>query len=157
MVTSTDDNVLRQDMPSALQKVESAAKLLEEAAKMSQVPLSLFDMWRICSWNLVSFITLKHMNNYLKRLVFYNLILNLFWYFWAKTMKVFRLFIMQFWMTSKNLYFFVSFFPFAVELLILNSFKDLDKLNKVMGVWFKIWSSLQKMFKNDSKIIFMLR
>jgi hypothetical protein len=37
MVTSTDDNVLRQDMPSALQKVESAAKLLEEAAKMSQV------------------------------------------------------------------------------------------------------------------------
>jgi len=44
MVTSTDDNVLRQDMPSALQKVESAAKLLEEAAKMSQVPLSLFDM-----------------------------------------------------------------------------------------------------------------
>lgn len=40
MVTSTDDNVLRQDMPSALQKVESAAKLLEEAAKMSQVSLS---------------------------------------------------------------------------------------------------------------------
>lgn len=37
MVTSTDDSVLRQDMPSALQKVESAAKLLEEAAKMSQV------------------------------------------------------------------------------------------------------------------------
>ena len=37
MVTSTDDNVLRQDMPSALTKVESAAKLLEEAAKMSQV------------------------------------------------------------------------------------------------------------------------
>ena len=37
MVTSTDDEVLRQDMPAALQKVESAAKLLEEAAKMSQV------------------------------------------------------------------------------------------------------------------------
>jgi hypothetical protein len=37
MVTSTDDCVLRQDMPAALQKVESAAKLLEEAAKMSQV------------------------------------------------------------------------------------------------------------------------
>jgi hypothetical protein len=37
MVTSTDDDVLRQDMPSALTKVESAAKLLEEAAKMSQV------------------------------------------------------------------------------------------------------------------------
>jgi tRNA isopentenyl-2-thiomethyl-A-37 hydroxylase MiaE len=41
MVTSTDDNVLRQDMPSALQKVESAAKLLEEAAKMSQASLNL--------------------------------------------------------------------------------------------------------------------
>ncbi len=39
MVTSTDDCVLRQDMPAALQKVESAAKLLEEAAKMSQVRL----------------------------------------------------------------------------------------------------------------------
>ena len=37
MVTSTDDVILRQDMPSALTKVESAAKLLEEAAKMSMV------------------------------------------------------------------------------------------------------------------------
>jgi hypothetical protein len=42
MVTSTDDCVLRQDMPAALQKVESAAKLLEEAAKMSQVRLIVF-------------------------------------------------------------------------------------------------------------------
>ena len=37
MVTSTDDVILRQDMPSALTKVESAEKLLEEAAKMSMV------------------------------------------------------------------------------------------------------------------------
>jgi hypothetical protein len=37
MVSSTDDNILRQDMPAALVKVESAAKLLEEAAMMSSV------------------------------------------------------------------------------------------------------------------------
>jgi len=37
MVSSTDDQILRQDMPPALIKVESAAKLLEEAAMMSSV------------------------------------------------------------------------------------------------------------------------
>lgn len=34
---STDDAVLKQDMPQALQKVESAAKLLEDAATLSQM------------------------------------------------------------------------------------------------------------------------
>ena len=41
MVQSTDDGILKQDMPSALHKVENAAKLLEEAATLSQIdPLS---------------------------------------------------------------------------------------------------------------------
>ena len=41
MVQSTDDSILKQDMPSALHKVENAAKLLEEAATLSQIdPLS---------------------------------------------------------------------------------------------------------------------
>ena len=37
MVQSTDDGILKQDMPSALHKVENAAKLLEEAATLSQI------------------------------------------------------------------------------------------------------------------------
>ena len=37
MVQSTDDNILKQDMPSALHKVENAAKCLEEAATLSQM------------------------------------------------------------------------------------------------------------------------
>ena len=41
MVQTTDDGILKQDMPPALTKVESAAKLLEEAATLSQIdPLS---------------------------------------------------------------------------------------------------------------------
>ena len=36
MATSTDDVILQQDMPQALNKVELAAKLLEEAANLSQ-------------------------------------------------------------------------------------------------------------------------
>ena len=41
MVQTTDDSILQQDMPPALHKVENAAKLLEEAAKLSQIdPLS---------------------------------------------------------------------------------------------------------------------
>ena len=51
MVTSTDDNVLRQDMPSALVKVESAAKLLEEAAKMSQVRIEFRQYYLDCFWD----------------------------------------------------------------------------------------------------------
>ena len=37
MTTSTDDSILRQDMPQALHKVDSAARLLEEAAKLSRI------------------------------------------------------------------------------------------------------------------------
>ena len=37
MTTTTDDSILRQDMPQALHKVNGAAKLLEEAAKLSRV------------------------------------------------------------------------------------------------------------------------
>ena len=41
MVQTTDDSILQQDMPPALHKVENAAKLLEEAATLSQIdPLS---------------------------------------------------------------------------------------------------------------------
>ena len=36
MASSTDDVILQQDMPQALNKVELAAKLLEEAADLSQ-------------------------------------------------------------------------------------------------------------------------
>ena len=39
MVQTTDDGILKQDMPPALTKVESAAKLLEEAATLSQITL----------------------------------------------------------------------------------------------------------------------
>ena len=37
MTSSTDDSILRQDMPQALHKVNGAAKLLEEAAKLSRI------------------------------------------------------------------------------------------------------------------------
>ena len=37
MVQSTDDGILKQDMPPALHKVENAAKLLEEAATLSHM------------------------------------------------------------------------------------------------------------------------
>ncbi len=37
MSTSTDDRILQQDMPQALRRVEEAAKLLEEAAKLSKI------------------------------------------------------------------------------------------------------------------------
>ena len=37
MVLTTDDNILKQDMPSALNKVEEAAKLLVEASRLSKV------------------------------------------------------------------------------------------------------------------------
>ena len=37
MVLTTDDKVMQQDMPPALNKVETAAQLLEEAAMMSQM------------------------------------------------------------------------------------------------------------------------
>jgi vinculin len=37
MTTTTDDSILRQDMPQALHKVDGAAKLLEEAAKLSRI------------------------------------------------------------------------------------------------------------------------
>lgn len=41
MSTSTDDLILKQDMPQALNKVDDAAKLLVEAAKLSKIdPLS---------------------------------------------------------------------------------------------------------------------
>ena len=41
MTTATDDDLLRQDMPQALHKVNNAAKLLEEAAKLSRIdPMS---------------------------------------------------------------------------------------------------------------------
>ena len=41
MVTSTEDVILQQDMPHALNKVEEAAKLLEDAATLSKVdPMS---------------------------------------------------------------------------------------------------------------------
>ena len=41
MTTTTDDSILKQDMPQALHKVNGAAKLLEEAAKLSRIdPLS---------------------------------------------------------------------------------------------------------------------
>ena len=33
-INSSDDNILRQDMPAALQRVERAAKLLEEASAL---------------------------------------------------------------------------------------------------------------------------
>lgn len=36
MTATTDDVILQQDMPQALNKVELAAKLLEEAASLSQ-------------------------------------------------------------------------------------------------------------------------
>ncbi len=37
MTSTTDDSILRQDMPQALHKVNGAAKLLEEAAKLSRI------------------------------------------------------------------------------------------------------------------------
>lgn len=37
MTTTTDDSILKQDMPQALHKVNGAAKLLEEAAKLSRI------------------------------------------------------------------------------------------------------------------------
>ena len=41
MATSTEDVILQQDMPHALNKVEEAAKLLEDAATLSKVdPMS---------------------------------------------------------------------------------------------------------------------
>lgn len=41
MTSATDDSILRQDMPQALHKVNGAAKLLEEAAKLSRIdPMS---------------------------------------------------------------------------------------------------------------------
>ncbi len=37
MSSSTEDRILQQDMPQALRKVEDAARLLEEAAKLSKI------------------------------------------------------------------------------------------------------------------------
>ena len=37
MTSTADDSILRQDMPQALLKVENAAILLEEAAKLSRI------------------------------------------------------------------------------------------------------------------------
>ncbi len=37
MSSSTEDRILQQDMPQALKRVEEAAKLLEEAAKISKI------------------------------------------------------------------------------------------------------------------------
>jgi vinculin len=36
-INSSDDQILRQDMPAALQRVERAAKLLEEASALLKV------------------------------------------------------------------------------------------------------------------------